>query len=114
VWLYDAQGVKHSTLDLTKGGFALLTGLNGRAWADAAAAVAARMGIALNAYVIGPRQPLIDHTGDWARAREVGEGGCVLVRPDHHVAWRSEGLADDPQAELARVLTTILAKGATT
>jgi hypothetical protein len=43
--------------------------------------------------VIGPRRDIVDHHGDWARAREVGEGGCVLVRPDQHVAWRAEDLA---------------------
>jgi 2,4-dichlorophenol 6-monooxygenase len=32
----------------------------------------------------------------------------VLVRPDGHVAWRSASLADDPMAELSRVLTTVL------
>ncbi|WP_299280933.1 FAD-dependent monooxygenase [uncultured Tateyamaria sp.] len=110
VWLFDAAGKKHSTLDLTKGGFALLTGLNGQAWADAATKVAAEMGLTLSAHVIGPRQPLVDHAGDWARAREVGEAGCVLVRPDHHVAWRSEAMADDPVAELTRVFSSILAK----
>ncbi|GGX68354.1 2,4-dichlorophenol 6-monooxygenase [Tateyamaria omphalii] len=110
VWLFDQHGTKHSTLDLTQGGFALITGLNGRAWADAAQDVAGQMGIKLTTHVIGPRQPLVDHTGDWARAREVGEAGCVLVRPDHHVAWRAEGMMDNPQAELERVLGAILAQ----
>ncbi|WP_299772971.1 FAD-dependent monooxygenase [uncultured Tateyamaria sp.] len=110
VWLFDQHGTKHSTLDLTQGGFALITGLNGRAWADAAQAVAGQMGVNLTTHVIGPRQPLVDHTGDWARAREVGEAGCVLVRPDHHVAWRAEGMMDNPQAELERVLGAILAQ----
>ncbi|WP_299294501.1 FAD-dependent monooxygenase [uncultured Tateyamaria sp.] len=114
VWLFDAQGRKLSTLDLTQGGFALLTGLNGSAWAQAAETVVQEMGLALSAHVIGPRQALVDHTGDWARAREVGDAGCVLVRPDHHVAWRSEGMADNPKAELTRVLNTILSTGAAT
>ncbi|WP_299141588.1 FAD-dependent monooxygenase [uncultured Tateyamaria sp.] len=114
VWLFDAQGRKLSTLDLTQGGFALLTGLNGSAWAQAAETVAQEMGLALSTHVIGPRQALVDHTGDWARAREVGDAGCVLVRPDHHVAWRSEGMADNPKAELTRVLNTILSTGAAT
>ncbi|MEO9575025.1 MAG: FAD-dependent monooxygenase [Tateyamaria sp.] len=110
VWLYDVHGAKHSTLDLTKGGFALLTGLSGMEWADAAVAVADALGIKMAAHVIGPRQSLVDHTGDWARAREVTDAGCVLIRPDHHVAWRSDGAADDPQAELMRVLSAILHK----
>jgi 2,4-dichlorophenol 6-monooxygenase len=38
----------------------------------------------------------------------VTDSGCILVRPDHHVAWRAEDLAADPEAELARVLSAIL------
>jgi 2,4-dichlorophenol 6-monooxygenase len=34
----------------------------------------------------------------------------VLVRPDAHVAWHSAGLADDPAAELRRVLDAVLAR----
>ena len=108
VWLYDERGAKHSTLDLTKGGFALLTGLSGQAWVGAAEKVAEQLGIKLSAYVIGPRQTLVDHTGDWARAREIGDAGCVLVRPDHHVAWRSDGASDTAEADLLRVLSTVL------
>ena len=46
---------------------------------------------------------------DWARAREVGEDGCVLVRPDMHVAWRANGMADDPSAQLLDVMKRSLA-----
>ena len=45
-----------------------------------------------------------DHTGDWARAREIRDGGCLMVRPDHHVAGASETVAADPAAELRRAL----------
>jgi 2,4-dichlorophenol 6-monooxygenase len=38
----------------------------------------------------------------------VNEAGCVLVRPDQHVAWRAEDMADNPEAELTRVLTALL------
>ncbi|WP_394690933.1 FAD-dependent monooxygenase [Hoeflea sp.] len=108
-WLYGRNGDKHSTLDLVgHGRFTLLTGLSGEAWAKAAEKVAKAMGIELTAHVIGPRRDIVDHHGDWARAREVAEGGCVLVRPDHHVAWRAEDLAQNPEAELTRVLSTIL------
>jgi 2,4-dichlorophenol 6-monooxygenase len=40
----------------------------------------------------------------------VRDGGAVLVRPDQHVAWRSEAMAADPASELRRVLTQILAR----
>ena len=113
VWLWDASGRKLSTLDLAGGGrFALLTGINGEPWAEAARVVAEALGVEIAAHVVGPRRALIDHTGDWARAREVGESGCVLVRPDQHVAWRAEEMAEDPAAELTRAMRAILGLGA--
>ena len=110
VWLFDAQGARHSTLDLTgKGAFTLLTGIGGKGWAQAAEAVGAALGVPVRVQVIGPRKPFLDHTGDWARAREVRDSGAVLVRPDHHVAWRCDTIPADPAADLRRVLTAILA-----
>ena len=64
----------------------------------------------MRCHLIGPRQTYVDHTGDWARAREIGDTGCLLVRPDHHVAWRSPVMAEEPDVELARVLDQILAR----
>jgi 2,4-dichlorophenol 6-monooxygenase len=111
VWLFDASGAKHSTLDLSgHGRFTLFTGIGGEGWARAAEAVAAELGVAIQAHVIGPRRALLDHTGDWARAREVSDSGCVLVRPDHHVAWRAEAATDNPAADLRRVMKRILAR----
>jgi len=56
-----------------------------------------------------PGREFEDLYEDWARAREVGEDGCVLVRPDMHIAWRANGMADDPAAELHSVLSRVLA-----
>jgi 2,4-dichlorophenol 6-monooxygenase len=110
VWL-GRDGHRVSTHDLAgKGRFCLLTGIAGEAWAEAADKVAADLGVQIAAHVIGPGRPHIDLYEDWARAREVGEDGCVLVRPDVHVAWRAAGMADDPAAELRRVLITVLAR----
>ena len=110
-WLFDDRGGKHSTLDLAGGGaFTLFTGLGGKAWAEAAQTVAAQLGIKLHAHIIGPRQEYVDHTGDWARAKEVGDAGCVITRPDQHVCWRTDQMAKDPAAELTRVMTAILSK----
>ncbi|MDT7565157.1 MAG: 2,4-dichlorophenol 6-monooxygenase [Pseudonocardiales bacterium] len=110
VWLADRAGHKVSTHDLSgKGRFALLTGIAGEAWAEAAAAVAEKLGVEISAHVIGPGREYIDVYEDWAGAREVGEAGCVLVRPDAHVAWRSADLAADPAATLLQVLTSVLA-----
>ncbi|MGB8814359.1 MAG: FAD-dependent monooxygenase [Paracoccaceae bacterium] len=112
VWLYRHDtGAEISTLDLCgHGKFSLLTGLGGEAWASAAATVAATLGIEIVTHVIGPRRPYLDHSGDWARISEIKDSGCVLVRPDHHVAWRSEVMSADPQADLARVMRAILAR----
>ncbi len=110
VWL-GRDGHKVSTHDLAgKGAFCLLTGISGQAWADAATAVAAELGIELNVHVIGPGREYTDLYDDWSRSREVSEAGCVLVRPDAHVAWRSDGAVAQPRAELTAVLRQVLAR----
>ncbi|MFC4950438.1 FAD-dependent oxidoreductase [Pseudonocardia sp. GCM10023141] len=110
VWL-GRGGQRVSTHDLAgKGRFCLLTGISGEQWAAAAATVAAELGVELVAHVIGPGREHIDLYEDWARAREVEEDGCVLVRPDAHVAWRSHTLTADPEADLRRVLAAVLAR----
>ena len=94
-WIYDADGTKHSTLDLTgKGRFTILTGISGQDWAKAAEKASQALGIEIVTRIIGPRRSLIDHEGAWARAREVTDSGRVLVRPDHHVAGAPEMVAD--------------------
>jgi 2,4-dichlorophenol 6-monooxygenase len=84
-WL-GREGRKVSTHDVVgKGRFAVLTGITGitgRAWADAARAAADKLGTAVEAVVIGPGCEHTDLYDDWARLREVAEDGCVLVRPD--------------------------------
>ncbi len=72
--------------------------------------VGAELGLDIAVHMIGPRRALLDHTGDWARARQVSDSGCVLVRPDHHVGWRAEAVGDDPTGDLRRALKTLLAK----
>ena len=111
VWVFDKQGGKHSTLDLCgKGVFTLITGIGGEAWVDAAKLEAAKRGMTIRTHIIGPRRDWEDHTGDWARARDIRDAGCLLVRPDQHVAWRAPDMTADPAADLARVLTHILGK----
>ncbi|MBQ4823791.1 FAD-dependent monooxygenase [Leisingera sp. HS039] len=114
VWVFDPEtGEKHSTLDLCgKGAFTLLTGIGGEAWEEAAKAVGAEFGLPLTVRLIGPRRKFADHTGDWARASEITDSGCILVRPDHHVCWRAEEMASDPEGELRRVLSHIFGRGA--
>ena len=109
VWLFDAAGRRLSSLDLCgHGRFALFTGIGGEAWEAAAKVLAQELGLPIDCRVIGPRRDYLDHRGDWARAREVSDAGCVLVRPDHHVAWRHDALSEEPLADLRRVMTSIL------
>lgn len=109
-WVYHREsGEAVSSLDLCgHGEFTLLTAPGGEAWGLAAEAVSRELGLPLRVHVIGPYQDYADHTGDWARIREIPDTGCLLVRPDHHVAWRSTALVDNPANELTRVMTTIL------
>ena len=110
-WVFSANGEKLSTLDLAgHGKFTVLTGIGGRGWIEAARTVGKEFGIDIVAHLIGPRQNWQDFTGDWANMREIRDSGVLLVRPDHHIAWRSEAIVDDPAADLRRVLTAILAK----
>jgi 2,4-dichlorophenol 6-monooxygenase len=109
VWVFDAHGKQLSTLDITgKGRFTILTGIGGDEWVKAAKALGKELGIEIATRVIGPRRDYEDHVGDWARAREISDSGCLLVRPDHHVAWRAEGLGKAPAKDLATALRKIL------
>lgn len=111
-WVFDRDtGDKVSTLDLCgQGKFTVLTGISGEAWCEAASSLAGDLGIDVQCHIIGPRQSYVDHIGDWARGREISDTGCLLVRPDQHVAWRAHEMAEDARGELSRVLSTLLGK----
>ncbi|NLS06987.1 FAD-dependent monooxygenase [Rhizobium sp. P32RR-XVIII] len=110
-WLFNHRGDKGSTLDLTGHGvFTILTGIGGDSWVAAAKALAKEFNIRIATHMIGPRQQWQDLVGDWANAREVRDSGAILVRPDHHVAWRADSVVSDPEAELRRVLKSVLDK----
>lgn len=109
VWVFDRAGKKHSTLDLCgHGKFTLLTGIGGEAWADTAATVGQALGLEIRVQLIGTGRDWQDLGGDWARASEVADAGAVLVRPDHHVAWRRADMVANPAAELETALRAIL------
>lgn len=101
-----------STQDLGgHGAFCLLTGPTGKeTWKQAAYEASRYLGIRINVYSIGWMQEWEDVYGDWARRREVGEDGCVLLRPDRIVCWRSMNMRPDCNKHLLLVLRTILAK----
>ena len=114
VWL-ERAGRTISSLDLVgHGRFALLTGIGGEAWVAAAGAVARERGLDVAAFVIGPGRDAHDLFGDWAEMRDTAETGCVLVRPDQHVAFRAQAVVPDARGALAAAFARILGAAETT
>ncbi|KAI8938087.1 hypothetical protein NX059_005758 [Plenodomus lindquistii] len=102
-------GERISTIDIVgHGNFTLMTGIGGEKWRAAAEHVAKSLGISLPVYSIGWCQDYEDVYFDWSRRREVRDDGCILVRPDRFVAWRSMGLVDDPASKLLSVIKSVL------
>jgi 2,4-dichlorophenol 6-monooxygenase len=110
----ERDGASMSTLDLPIGlGFALLTGPGGEPWAEAARRASAATGISVDVHVIGSGA-LLDPYGEWAAVREVSGTGCVLVRPDRHVAWRAAQLRPDSADLLTAAIVQVLGHSPTT
>jgi len=111
VWLApNGHSPRVSTLDLVgHGRFALLTGLGGQCWVDAAKSLSGRRGHPeIVAYSIGFHCDFMDCYRDWQRVRGVEEEGVVLVRPDHFVAWRYATVSSDAVSLLQRALADVL------
>jgi 2,4-dichlorophenol 6-monooxygenase len=110
-WLVDAAGQRLSTLDLVgKGAFTLLTGLSGGVWEAAAQACAEEYGLPLRVVRIGT-EAARDSYGDWSRLAQTDENGCLLVRPDGHIAWRRTSAPADPataRADLGAAVRAVL------
>lgn len=105
----DAASV--STLDLVDGlGFTLLTGPGGQPWLEAAAETSSRFGVPITVHVVGRGSGLADPYGEWAAVREVESDGCVLVRPDRHVAWRHPRIDAAATRTLGTAMECILAR----
>ncbi|MFE2167876.1 FAD-dependent oxidoreductase [Streptomyces sp. NPDC059447] len=114
LWLHtrgaEEPAERVSTVDLYERSFVLLSS-EGTPWRDAARSVAGELGVDLVAYAIGagPDADLSPEEGaDWAQAHGTTPAGAVLVRPDGFVAWRWPQDAEDPEAVLHEVLTTLL------
>lgn len=114
-WL-SRGGQRCSTLDLAgQGRFALLTGASGQSWRDAVEAVRDALGVDIAVHAIAAADDgaaaeceFIDTDGAWAVQRGVADDGCVLLRPDRYVAWRSQTLPADAPAALLAVFNAIL------
>jgi 2,4-dichlorophenol 6-monooxygenase len=102
-------GPRVSTLDLAgKGRFAIFTGPGGEAWVDAAESVARELRLDIARFRIGPFLDYEDLYGTWSRLSEVEEAGCVVIRPDLYVAWRSITMAPQPAEALRKAMKSIL------
>ncbi|QZA09360.1 FAD-dependent monooxygenase [Mycolicibacter heraklionensis] len=101
VWLTHG-GQRLSTLDLLGPGFTVLTGSDGGRWRAAAAQTSEVLGIPLVAHRIADE--------GWARTTGLAPDGALLIRPDDFVGWRADGLPANPDSELQRALSTILAR----
>jgi len=107
-WLQHGRQ-RISTLDLAgHGRHCLIIGMDGQAWEEAAAKVAADLGVELPVYRVGARCDYDDVYGEWAVVREIGDAGALLIRPDQHISWRAEHPGVDPATELTTVLRQVL------
>lgn len=91
-----------------KGRFTILTGIGGEAWKDAGHAVSEALNVPIATFSIGFRQDYEDVYFEWDAIREIEEDGCILVRPDRFIAWRSMEMIDKPQNMLLKVMRQLL------
>ena len=111
VWLMH-KGKVISTLDLCDySRFTLIVGAGGQGWVAAASTVAAELGVPIKVARAGLRQEFDDIEGEWLRIRDVSDRGCLLVRPDRFIAWRSHDLPSDPAAALRQTIRSVLGRG---
>jgi 2-polyprenyl-6-methoxyphenol hydroxylase-like FAD-dependent oxidoreductase len=106
----DRDGTRLSALDLFGRNFVLLAGPEGRTWQAAAHATAQRLGVALDAHVVGGAG-LADAGGCFLQEYGISPSGVVVVRPDGFVGWRAVGAAGAPEQTLRQVLQSLLCRG---
>ena len=96
-WLNTATPTKPtSTIDVAgHGRWTLLTGVGGEGWKDASRTVSKSLEVEIHAASIGFRQDWEDVYFTWEKVRGVDEDGCVLVRPDRFIAWRTNRSGDE-------------------
>lgn len=111
-WLNTKMpGKKFSTIDLAgQNVFSLFTGIGGEKWNKAASKISQALNIEIRTFSIGWKQDFEDVYFDWARRREIDENGCILVRPDRFVAWRSKTMIPNPDEKLLNVVRSVLSR----
>lgn len=107
-WVGDATETV-STLDLVgQERFTVLVRDRGEPWIRAAAAVSKELGLDIATITVGHAGDVQDLYGDFGRRMEIAENGCLLVRPDQHIAFRSQLMAEKPTAVLQQAMTAVL------
>ncbi|CZR52422.1 related to phenol 2-monooxygenase [Phialocephala subalpina] len=103
-------GRQISTLDLFGTKSVLLAGSEGKGWCQAAAEVAEKLDLNLEAYRVGPTSELSDPKKQWDTIAGVSSQGALLVRPDGFVAWRVKDQEGDLRKRLQDVVEKILCR----
>jgi 2,4-dichlorophenol 6-monooxygenase len=109
-WLGTRQpGPRISTLDVAgKQRFVLFTGHGGEPWREAARTVSERTGVDIKIVMIGASLDYEDLYGTWHSLSAIEEDGCILVRPDLYIGWRSATLPAEPLRALDSAMKQIL------
>jgi 2-polyprenyl-6-methoxyphenol hydroxylase-like FAD-dependent oxidoreductase len=94
----ERDGRRISTLDLYGDRLTLVTGPDSNGWRAAADELAAH-GLPVVAVQLG--RDVADPSETAARAYALGDGAAVLVRPDGHIAWRTDAPSSLPLPDLA-------------
>ena len=112
-WI-SRDGARLSLPTLVAGGhFLVIAGEDGRAWVDAAQAVAAETGLPIRAFTLGLLEgDYLDLRGNWTKLRRTGREGVVVVRPDRYVAFHGDAMPADPGAALRSVFDRITGRAA--
>ncbi|WP_194827273.1 FAD-dependent monooxygenase [Nocardia sp. XZ_19_231] len=110
----EKDGTRLSTLDLVpRDRPVLLVGPAGQPWLDAARELSADPAVPFVVATIGDDHSAATYreNGAWSRVREIADDGAILVRPDHHVCWRSLSTNDNPADALRAAFANIGASG---
>lgn len=89
--------------------FALLTGPEGQPWCEAAQQLSEKSSVPIATARIGAGAEYADVEGRWEAVRQITDAGAILVRPDHHVLWRSTGGSENPLSDLEAALSLAVA-----